>query len=130
MAGLDVTHQARMSGRHIKSLREIDNPVSAMLADILAFYFDVMPDMDDPNSRDCLHDVVAVLALTRQGQDLNVVVETEGRYCRGYTLADLRSPSDGNELPAPNCHVLLSLQLDAFHEEILRAVSSYTGDNR
>lgn len=134
MAGLDVTHQARMSGRDMKALREIGNPVSAMLADTLAFYFGVMPDMDDPNSRDCLHDVVAVLALTRpeilRGCDLNVVVETGGCYCRGYTLADLRPANEGNELPAPNCHVLLSLQLDAFHKEILRAVGSYSEGNR
>ena len=130
MAGLDVTHQARMSGRQMKALRDVKNPVSEMLADILEYYFGEMPDFDDPNSQDCLHDVVAVLALTHpemfKGQDLNVVVETEGRYCRGYTLADMRPVHKGRDREVPNCHVILELDFVPFNAAILRAVQSYS----
>lgn len=130
MAGLDVTHQARMSGRQMQALRDANNPVSEMLADTLEYYFGGMPDMDDPDSRDCLHDVVSVLALTNPeiftGRDLRVVVETAGRYCRGYTLADLRPVHKGDDAAPANCHVLLELDFDAFHEQVLRAVKSYS----
>ncbi|MCL2367951.1 MAG: nucleoside hydrolase [Oscillospiraceae bacterium] len=129
LAGLDVTAQATMSGRHLLDLRGVGNATSVMLADALEVYFGGMPSMDVADSPDTLHDVVSVLALTDpdlfSGRDLLVRVETGGNYCRGYTVADFRSPHERRSHLVPNCHVLLELDLDRFHEKILAAAKRF-----
>lgn len=132
MAGLDVTHKAYIGWKEYNELKAINNPVSEMLCDALKFSLEstgkVKGDMENASVN--MHDTVSVLAITQpelfEGRDLHVVVETAGRYCRGYTLADMRGDLSFVVLQEqPNCHVLLNVDRENFNKTILNAVRSY-----
>lgn len=126
MAGLDVTSKAIMKQPDLAALQQVNNPVANMLCSALEFYF-ASYTQDSANSACCMHDTVAVLALVQpqlmQGENYHVVVETGGRFCRGFTLADRR------HFAAPakaNCHVLLDIDAKGLNAAILKAAGSYT----
>jgi len=128
MAGLDVTHQARIYGKEIEEIDSLGNPVADMMSKAMAFNFNKYKEGDErDNEYVHMHDVCSVLVLVYpeifKGQNLNVMVETSGRYSRGYTLADLRREHKGKDT---NCHVLLEINRDRFYEEVIKAIRSYT----
>jgi len=128
MAGLDVTHQAKIYGKDIEEIDKVGNPVADMMSKIMAFNFNKYKEGDErDNEYFHMHDVCSVLVLVYpemfKGKDLNVVVETGGRYSRGYTLADLRRSHEGKNA---NTHVLLEIDRDRFFEEVMKSLKSYS----
>ena len=127
MAGLDITHKAKMSGQDVINIANVGNPVGEMCGDLLLFYYGGLPSMEVADSADTVHDVVPVLALVYpelfSGEDFHVSIETEGRYCRGKTLADNRM--NKKRRATPNCHVLLDLDLQEFQKVLLDCISKY-----
>lgn len=126
MAGLDVTNKAVMTQTDLEALRAVGTPVAHMLCSALEFYFD--SPYQDPERRICqLHDAVAVLALVNpdlvSGEHYQVAVETGGRFCRGFTLADRRPIAARGK---KNCYVLLDIDARALNAEVLKAVKSYS----
>ncbi|MBE6012549.1 nucleoside hydrolase [Anaeropeptidivorans aminofermentans] len=127
MAGLDVTHQANIYAHHVEEIRAVGTPVSDMIATILSFYFDNFDGPEKATKCVSMHDTVSVLAVVYpelfEGETLHVVVETGGKYCRGYTLADRRKP--GFKKEEPNCLVLMKLDTERVIGKIIEAVKSY-----
>ncbi len=127
MAGLDVTNKTTIGLEELNLIKAINNPAAQMLATVLTHQFDTFNASDEVSPIISMHDVVSVLAVTKPsfftGKDLHVVVETAGHYCRGYTLADLRTYPKQTKLP--NCHVLLDLDKKRFLEEIFHSLQSY-----
>lgn len=127
MAGLDVTNKTTIGLDELNRIKAINNPAAQMLATVLSHQFDTFNTSDETSPSISMHDVVSVLAVTNPsfftGKDLHVVVETAGHYCRGYTLADLRTYP--KQATAPNCHVLLDLDKKRFLNEIIKSLKSY-----
>lgn len=121
MAGLDVTEQAFLTKDDHEKIRAMGNPVSNMAAKALDFSFHKQSEQFC-----CMHDVLSVLVLLYpeifEGEDLHVVVETGGRYSRGYTLADRRMR---NRETRTNCHVLMGIDRNAFLKYVFDAVGFY-----
>jgi len=128
MAGLDVTHQARIYGKELEEIATIKNPVADMMYKAMSFNFRRFKEGDErDNEYVCMHDVCSILVLLYpemfKGEDLNVMIETSGRYSRGYTLADLRRDHKGENT---NCHALLEIDRKRFYEEVMKALKSYS----
>jgi len=127
MAGLDITHQAQIFSHHVDKIKAIGTDVSDMISTILSFAFDPYEGEEKLKRYTCMHDTVSVLAVVYpeifEGENFHVVVETSGKYCRGYTLADRRR-QESSKQPA-NCYVLMKLDHDRFIEEIMKAINSY-----
>jgi len=128
MAGLDVTHQARIYGKEIEEIVKVSNPVADMMSKAMAFNFDRYKEGDErDNEYVHMHDVCSILVLVYpeifKGQDLNIMIETSGRYSRGYSLADMRRDHKGK---STNAHVLLEIDRDRFYEEVMKSLKSYT----
>ena len=124
MAGLDVTHKARLYEKDLEEISGINNPAAKMMHKVIGFNLQAAKQYYDFV---CMHDVCSVLVLLYpdmfKGEDLNVVVETTGRYTRGYTMADLRLRRRSKET---NCHVLLDIDGERFLNEVLKAIKSYS----
>lgn len=129
MAGLDVTHKAQVGYGEYELLDAVGNPAADMICRAMQFYFESIPPEERGTRRVSMHDVVSVLAVSQPGlvggRDLHVAVETAGRYCRGYTLADMRTGWFYQDRPEPNCHVLFEIDRERFVAEILRSAKSY-----
>jgi len=128
MAGLDVTHQARIYGKEIEEIVNIGNPVADMMSKAMSFNFGKYKEGDErDNEYVHMHDVCSVLVLVYpeifKGQDMNIMIETSGRYSRGYSLADMRRDHKGENT---NAHVLLEIDRDRFYEEVMKSIKSYT----
>ena len=91
MVGLDVTHQALLTGSHAEELRA-SGRIGKVVAELLDFYgvfhrevygFDGSP----------VHDAVALAHVFRPGllelERLNVRVDCESELCRGRTVVDV-----------------------------------------
>lgn len=89
MAGLDVTEQAYIDKTHLEQIRSSSH-IGAFLAEVI-----VTARKQNPNHfRTSLHDVVSCMFLTQpelfEYETLNVVIETQGLYTRGMSVADRR----------------------------------------
>jgi inosine-uridine nucleoside N-ribohydrolase len=123
MIGLDVTHQALVTGEHAERLRSIGR-VGRVVAELLDFYSrfhrETYGFVGSP-----IHDAVAVAQIVRPG-----LVETAHRYvaiecgselCRGRTVVDLWQRS-GVE---PNVSVGRAIDGPAFVELLLDRLATY-----
>ncbi|WP_380164100.1 nucleoside hydrolase [Jannaschia sp. R86511] len=124
MVGLDVTHQALVTADVLGRLRALGTPLARTCVGWLTFFagtYDEQFGMPDPP----LHDPVAVArvldpALVRVVRT-HLVVETEGRWTSGATVADLHGYSGR----AANADVALGLDRDGFFDLLVAAVASY-----
>jgi len=128
MAGLDVTHEARIYGKELDKISSINNAVADMMSKAVEFNFQKFnKGKERDNEYVCMHDVCSVLVLLYpdmfKGEDLNVMIEIGGRYMRGYTIADRRRAHKGKDA---NCHVLLEIDRERFLGEVLKAIKSYS----
>ncbi len=117
MAGLDVTHKARIFREDIDRIRTIDNPVADLVAKMLEGLLDYSLSIDD---RGCpLHDPVAVCYLTHphilESEEMKLSIELEGEK-RGASLLDSRGRK---------CRVLKDIDREAFLEVLYQSVASY-----
>ena len=121
MVGLDVTHQALLTGSHAEALRA-SGRIGKVVAELLDFYgvfhrevygFDGSP----------VHDAVALAYAFRPGllelERLNVRVDCESELCRGRTVVDVWRRT-GLE---PNASVAVSIEADAFLDLLLERLA-------
>jgi inosine-uridine nucleoside N-ribohydrolase len=122
MVGLDVTHEALVTGAHTELLRAAGR-IASVVAELLDFYgvfhrevygFDGSP----------VHDAVAVAHVIDptllETAHVNVQVDCESRLCRGRTVVDLWRRT-GLE---PNAHVATGIDAERFlallHQRLAR----------
>jgi purine nucleosidase/pyrimidine-specific ribonucleoside hydrolase len=121
MVGLDVTHQALLTGSHAEELHA-SGRIGKVVAELLDFYgvfhrevygFDGSP----------VHDAVALAHAFRPGllelERLNVRVDCESELCRGRTVVDVWRRT-GLE---PNASVAVSIEADAFLDLLLERLA-------
>lgn len=117
MVGLDITE----SGDYDIEVHEVLKQSELRINKILTTVMDT--SMKRRGGSLNLHDVVAVMYHTNpelyKGKDYHVVVETEGVYTRGQTLADRRRLSTTEK----NVHVLLELDTKSFQEKLIEVLT-------
>lgn len=129
MCGLDVTSKAQMFKKEINDMRNIENKVGVMVADILDFYSSTTTPhfLSDGTKEEGphLHDVCAVayeidptLFITKK---CNVVVETSGEYTKGSTVVDYNGVTDR----VKNTEVVFDLDRKRFIDMLFNAVKKY-----
>ena len=122
MIGLDVTHRALLTPAWAERFRAAGR-VGAFVADLVAFFeqyhrrtygWDGAP----------IHDAVALAHVFRPGvvktEHMNVEIETGSELTRGRTVADRWRRTDR----APNAHVGVEVDVDAFFELLLERIAS------
>ncbi len=122
MIGLDVTHRALLTPAWAERFREAGR-VGTFVADLVEFFkryhrrtygWDGAP----------IHDAVALAHAFRPGivqtEHLNVEVELESELNRGRTVVDRWHRTDR----APNAHVGVSVDADAFFELLLARIAT------
>lgn len=123
MAGLDVTEKAQIYPEEFDIIRNLGNPVAKTVAEWFDFFFQYHKSKGYRGA--AVHDAVAVAAITNpeifEVKDMYVEVETEGEYCQGATIGDIKNKT-GNK---PNVHVLWNLDRDAFAKLLINACASY-----
>lgn len=124
MAGLDLTHQFRVTAPRIADVRRLDGTLPAVLADLFDFFADNYIGRHLHFDGAPLHDPCAVLAVTHpelfEGTDLHVDVETSGDLTAGMTVIDRRNMRD---TPAANCRVLGHIDHDAAWGVVVAALT-------
>jgi inosine-uridine nucleoside N-ribohydrolase len=123
MVGLDVTNRAVLTRDDAERLRTT-GPVGTAVADMLDFYLDFYLDAYDHGGAP-IHDAVAVAEIVKPG-----LLETAARRVdvergglgRGRTLVDMRRRTDA---PAPNAHVAVDVDVDAFRELLLGRLANF-----
>lgn len=123
MAGLDVTEKAQIYPDEFEIIRQVGNTVAKTVADWFDFFFRYHKALGYKGA--AVHDAVAIAAITNpeifEVKDMYVEVETEGDYCKGATIGDIKDRL-GKE---PNVHVLWNLDRDAFSKILIDAVKTY-----
>ena len=123
MAGLDVTEQALVFPEDFAAIRALGNPVASVVADWLEFFYCFHRELGYAGAP--VHDAVAVAALIAPElfhmEEMYVMVETGGTYCRGATIGD-RYHLSGH---APNARVILGLDRAGFVGLLTEAAASY-----
>ena len=97
MAGLDVTHQAQILPADIERFRQIGNPVSTIVAELLDFFMAYHKDEKWGFDGAPLHDPCTIAWLLKPEIFTTIErwvgVETEGKYTQGDDSGRLL-PSD------------------------------------
>ncbi len=123
LAGLDLTHQFRMTEARIARLRSAGGAGAEFAADLLTFFSAAYLRHTGLPGGGPLHDPCAVLAVTDPelftSTRRHVAVETAGRLTRGMTVIDRR----GSLSLEPNTTVLETMDADAAFELLLDAVA-------
>ncbi|MCR4907419.1 MAG: nucleoside hydrolase [Lachnospiraceae bacterium] len=123
MAGLDVTERALMLPEDFQKIRELGNPVSDIVYQWLEFFYKFHCKLGYAGAP--MHDPCAVMVLLHPEiftiKKYHVEIETEGDYCRGTTVADVRGTT-GKE---PNADCIMDLDRDAFAAYLIEAVGRY-----
>jgi pyrimidine-specific ribonucleoside hydrolase len=124
MIGLDVTHRSILWETERRELLEGGGRVAGTVAGLLAF-FQGFHERTYGWAGTPIHDAVAVAHLAAPGlvrtAAVNVEIETEGRWSRGRTVADLRRVTGR----APNAHVGMDIDREAFVRLLVEAIRSY-----
>ncbi|MDR2053917.1 MAG: nucleoside hydrolase [Treponema sp.] len=123
MSGLDVTHKAMIMRDELEALRKLGGKVPVLAAELLDFFFEFHVRQGFPGAP--LHDPCAVawviapeLFTTRP---YHVLIETQGKYTTGMTLADQRPWTKA----APNVDVCLDIDRAGFIRLLTEACASY-----
>lgn len=128
MSPLDVTEKALVFPEDFQRIRAVGNPVSAIVADWLEFFYKFHRSIGYEGAP--LHDPCAVAALIYpelfEKKDMYVQVETGGTYCRGKTIGDLYNRL-GKE---PNATVIMNVDRSAFVDKLVKACEFYGEDKQ
>ena len=121
MSGLNVTHQALITGEEIEAIRALGGAVPQAAAGMLDFYLGSY--IKRGFSGAALHDLCAVACLTNpelfSSRPCNVTVETLGRHTLGMSLVDLRPYSEAR----PN----VTVNMDADRQGIIKLLTDAAG---
>jgi inosine-uridine nucleoside N-ribohydrolase len=122
MIGLDVTHRALMTAEHAERLGAAGR-VGAMVAELWEFYSRFHRRIYDLDGTP-VHDAMAVAHVIRgdlvQTRHVNVEVDCASELCRGRTVVDVW----GRTGRAPNAHVGVDVEADAFLELLVERIAS------
>jgi inosine-uridine nucleoside N-ribohydrolase len=122
MIGLDVTHRALMTAEHAERLGAAGR-VGAMVAELWEFYSRFHRRIYDLGGTP-VHDAMAVAHVIRgdlvQTRHVNVEVDCASELCRGRTVVDVW----GRTGRAPNAHVGVDVEADAFLELLVERIAS------
>ncbi|MFJ8074075.1 nucleoside hydrolase [Streptomyces sp. NPDC096176] len=126
MCGLNVTHQALVTGEVLARLERLDTRLSRICAELMTYFaatyrrlwgFAAPP----------LHDPVAVARVIDpeivRCVEANVVVELHGQYTRGATVTDLHQYLDR----PVNAQVAVELDTERFWDRVIAAVDALGG---
>lgn len=123
MVGLDATNKALFSFEDIETLSQLGGKVSAVAAQLLAFYAGRLKRFFDVKGAH-LHDPLAVAAVIDPAvldtKFLQVDIETKGEFTRGATVVDLYGVT-GKEA---NAEVAFGLDLSKFKSLVFNAIKS------
>lgn len=123
MAGLDVTHKARVYPEDIQRIKNQGGKVAVLVGELLEFFIKFHNSLGWDFAP--LHDPCAVAWLLKpeifQSKKLNVVIDTHGEYTTGCTVTDFNGVSDRT----PNVDVLLNVDRHQFIDLIIDAVNKY-----
>lgn len=123
MIGLDVTHQAIVTGEEAGDLRRRGGPVAAFAADLLDYFQQFHDDVYDFGGSP-IHDACAVARVIQpeliETEPMNVQVVTAG-LTAGQTVCDMWSVT-GRE---PNAEVGLGIDAPSFKEMLFQRLLSY-----
>lgn len=121
---IDLTHQARVTLAETEQLAQLGTRTGRTLADLLRYFAAFHRERYGWDGSP-VHDAVAVahvLGLGLVGTERHRIdVETESDLTRGRTVVDLRGLSGR----APNAHLGVSIDRDAFVSLLLAAVGRY-----
>jgi inosine-uridine nucleoside N-ribohydrolase len=122
MLGLEVTHQALLGPSVEARLREAGR-IGAFVADLNVYFTRYHRETYGWDGAP-IHDAVAVAQLIRpelvETRHRNVEVELDSELCRGRTVVDLWRRTNG----APNAHVGVSVDADAFFDLLVERIAS------
>jgi pyrimidine-specific ribonucleoside hydrolase len=122
MAGLDVTHKAILGATVEAELRAAGR-IGTFVADLNA-YFSQYHRRTYGWEGAPIHDAVALVHVVRpdlmETLHRNVAIELESELTRGRTVVDLWKRTDR----APNAHVGVDLDVDAFFELLIERIAS------
>ena len=122
MIGLDVTHRALMTAEHAERLRAAGR-VGAMVAELWEFYSRFHRRIYNLGGTP-VHDAMAVAHVIRgdlvQTRHVNVEVDCASELCRGRTVVDVWRRTGR----APNAHVGVDVEADAFLELLVERIAS------
>lgn len=123
MSGLDVTHKALIYPEEVEQLRALGGTVPRITAELLDFFFGFHKAQGFAGSP--LHDACAVACLLApelfQTKDYYVCIETQGRYTRGATVADVT----GVTKQPPNATVCVDVCREGFFRLLLDTMRYY-----
>lgn len=118
MVGLDLTHQARVTGEVMDRIAAVGSPLTDVVTQLLRFYGRRYTMPDGPP----LHDPCAVARVIDPEvvacREAFVAVETQGRWTRGMTVVDFA----GRLGEQPNAAVATTLDVPRFWDLMLEAL--------
>jgi inosine-uridine nucleoside N-ribohydrolase len=120
MVGLDVTHEALVQADRFRELGRVGRVVAEWLDFYSTFHRETYGFDGSP-----IHDAVTLAHVLRpdllETVERHVAVDVESELCRGRTVVDLWRRT-GN---APNAHVAVGIDADAFVELLVERIGSF-----
>lgn len=124
MAGLDVTHKAKVYPEDIARIKNQGGRVAILVAELLEFFIRFHRDICGWDFAP-LHDPCAVAWLINPdmftSRKLNVMIDTEGEHTTGCTVTDFLGVTGRT----PNVDVLLDVDRYQFIDMLIEAVNHY-----
>lgn len=125
MAGLDVTHQAQVMDEDIDRIRQLNNPVAEVVADLLDFFMLYHRQERWGFQGAPLHDPCTIAWLLAPELFTSIErwvgIETRGEYTQGMTVVDYYQLT-GNK---PNAEVLMGINRQGFIDLLVERVARY-----
>ncbi len=124
MAGLDVTHKAKVYPEDIAKIKRQGGKVAVLVAELLEFFIRFHRDICGWDFAP-LHDPCAIAWLINPdmftSKKLNVMIDTDGEHTTGCTVTDFY----GNNKQEANVDVLLDVDRFQFIDMLIEAVNKY-----
>lgn len=124
MSGLDVTEKAMIMDDEVEELRATKKKVPVFVAELLDYFSIFHKKMGFKGSP--MHDPCAVAYLIDPSifttEDYYVVIETQGKYSTGMTIADKRVNPDKKK---PNVKAIMNLDRKRFVELLTKLSNKY-----
>lgn len=124
MCGLDVTEKALIFPEEIEALRKTGNRVAVLVAQLLDFFGRFHASLGFRGAP--IHDACTIAYLVQPElfsvHDYYVVIELEGKYNAGMTLADKRV---NNNIPAPNVSACMDIDRGGFFQLLKQSCLTY-----
>ncbi|AIN19887.1 inosine-uridine preferring nucleoside hydrolase family protein [Yersinia rochesterensis] len=125
MAGLDVTHQAQVMDEDIDRIRQLNNPIAEVVADLLDFFMLYHRQERWGFQGAPLHDPCTIAWLLAPELFTSIErwvgIETRGEYTQGMTVVDYYQLTDNK----PNAEVLMGIDRKGFIDLLVERIARY-----